>query len=798
MKYYLYSLIFLFSTEVIAQEFTISATVIEENTKPIAYANVAIFSSDKSEVIDGSNTDEDGNFIIENLSAGEYVLNISFVGYTSYSKTITLSKTINLGKITLKESTETLEGVTIITKKPTIKKLADRLVFNVENTALTQGNLLDVLRSTPTVFVSEETIKIKRNIPAVYINGRKVNLSGAEVIQLLENTPANSIKSVEAITTPGAKYEASSGTVLNIIMGKNLITGYRGRVFSNYKQGVFPNYNAGISNFYKTKKISLSANYSFSKNKENRDNEDEISFLDNSNTLNQLWASNINRNTWSETHNTSISLDYFINNNNTFTLSSNILLTPYFKYSTKNKTTVFDEDKVLLSSFNANTLSRDDKHNLSFDADYVSKFKNDGKLSLNAHYTTFDYSREQDVNSQYFLVDNSSDFDTAFRTNSGQNIEILTSQVDYYIPYSDDSSLSFGFKSSIVETSNDLTQADIIGGQQVLNNSNVFNYNENVLAAYASYEDKFGDFNFTAGLRVEQTDLEGESLNDVNKQNYLEWFPTIVLNHKTTETINIYTKYKRTISRPSYQSLNPFEFFLNDNIIVVGNPNLQPSFSNRWDLGVVFNDRHTFEVALTTIKGNVNELPIQDNINNIITYTPKNIGETTDITLAYETYFTLFKKASIYFTNAVYNITEKTEIENKSIELDQWTVYSDLGVSVNFLKDNSLSTYLSLTYISKSLQALQTVKGQLVSDLTISKTVFNKRGALFLNVSDIFNKSDFYTNTNYLNQRNRKFTNVDTRYIKLGFSYKFGNSTLETNEKYIDHKERDRIKAMEQ
>ena len=115
--------------------------------------------------------------------------------------------------------------------------------------------MMEMLRSTPGVLVINNTIRVKNTTPIIYINDRKVHLSGDELAQLLEGSSANSIKSIEVITNPSSKYDAESGAVLNIIMDKNLTTGYRGNIFSNYTQGVFPRYNAGMTHFYKTEKI---------------------------------------------------------------------------------------------------------------------------------------------------------------------------------------------------------------------------------------------------------------------------------------------------------------------------------------------------------------------------------------------------------------------------------------------------------------------------------------------------------------------------------------------------------------
>lgn len=265
MKHLFYLLIFLFSSEIIAQEYTISGTVVDEENNAIPYANVVLHESvaqniEGSSGISGNNrkgavTDENGYFEFTNLKEYGYFIMSSYIGYKS-KKTlypIQLSKDEYL-KIILIEDTQALEEVSLTSNKPTLKKEVDRLVFNVANTSLSEGSILDVLRSTPGVLILENTITVKNGSPTVYINDRKVNLTATEITQLLENSPANTIQKIEVITNPPAKYDAGSGAVLNIVMSKNLITGYRGNVFSNFTQGVFSRYNTGINQFYKTKK----------------------------------------------------------------------------------------------------------------------------------------------------------------------------------------------------------------------------------------------------------------------------------------------------------------------------------------------------------------------------------------------------------------------------------------------------------------------------------------------------------------------------------------------------------------
>ena len=225
-----YFLFFILSMSCFSQEFEMTGYVKDANNTPIAYANVLLAknSEEIEKKTNGTSTDENGFFVIENLNSGNYTLTVSFLGYVTYSATIELSKNLELNAIVLKENLETLDDVTIIAKRPTVKRLVDRLVFNVENSTLSNNNVLDVLMHTPGVLVHDGNITVKNSTPTVYINDRRIHLSSNEIQQLLEGTSATHVKSIEVITNPPAKYEAEGGAVLNIVTSKNIVAGYNG------------------------------------------------------------------------------------------------------------------------------------------------------------------------------------------------------------------------------------------------------------------------------------------------------------------------------------------------------------------------------------------------------------------------------------------------------------------------------------------------------------------------------------------------------------------------------------------
>ncbi|MEO6346605.1 MAG: outer membrane beta-barrel family protein [Aquaticitalea sp.] len=781
----------------IGQELTLSGFVDDVQDQPIKYATILVMKAQDSTIINGASSNDEGFFLVKDLAEDSYLVKVSFLGFTDFYTSIALTESVDLGTIMLEESSEMLNEINIIAKKPILTKEADRLVFNIENTALVEGNMFQVLKSTPGVLVLDNAILVKNSPPTVYINNKKVHLSNEELVQLLESSSANSIKSVEVITNPSAKYDAESGAVINIVMGKNMVTGYRGNVFSNYTQGVFPRYEVGSSHFFKNEKINFFANYTYSQDKINSDITDITDYFDNAN-IDQTFISHVNRNTRSKTHNFNFNFDYSIDESNTLSLSSSMLLLPYFNYLIKNNTDVVDRNEALQYNIMTNNTSDDDKYNLGFDLDFAHQFNKSGeKLSANAHFTTYDYSRNQNVTSNYFDANDAFIQTTAYRTDNNQDTKIYTTQADYVLPIGEDSTFETGLKTSTIENNSDIAQFDIENGEETVdvNNTNDFDYKENINAAYANYSKDWEKLSLIAGIRAEYTDSKGVSaiIDNQNKQSYLDWFPTASLSYKFTDNFSLYTNYKRIIERPAYQDLNPFKFYLNDFTIVSGNPNLKPILTDKFVIGSTLFKIFTVETYYKVQHDNIFQLPLQDNENNTITYASLNFDQTTEYGFDFETYFDVVSNWSVYVLISFFNQKNEGVFENNSINKELWVNFTQLSNDFSFLKDKSLNANFKIVYYGKNLNGFEEVSAALSSDMSISKSVFKKKGTISLSATDLFNQQDFDVRTRYLNQSNFSSFDFDSRYVKLGFRYKFGNTNLETNQHTKEQEETDRL-----
>ncbi|WP_100615815.1 outer membrane beta-barrel family protein [Confluentibacter citreus] len=798
-------LFYIFSFSLVAQDLTLSGKVIDVNNIPIAYTNVVLSLNEDATSLTGSTTDDTGFFKIENLKSGQYQLKITYLGFKTYTQNINLNTNTNLNTIILEESTEELDGVMVVAKRPTVKRLVDRLVFDVENSTLSNNNVLDVLKFSPGVFVNDGKITVKNSEPIIYINDRRIHLSSSEVQQLLEGTSAANIKSIEVITNPPAKYEAEGGAVINIVISKNIISGYNGSIFGNYRQGFqYPKYAVGTSHFFKTEKLNTYINYNVSPRKDFRHNDEFVNFFDSNNINTSSWETDYDRIKKSSDHNLNANIDYDFNEFNSLGFSTNILVSPRksTKFNANSITDVFGPNKVLDSLFITDKLSVTEVLNFAFTLDYVHKFKREGeKLSLSAHHTNYDYSDFQNVDTGYFFPNMASSFrDNRFQTFSSQYIKLYTGQMDYELPIGESSKLEVGGKLSSIDSESVLNQFNFENGESIedLQNSDTFLYDEMNYAAYAAYSKDWEHWSLQTGLRAEYTNLTGSSLwnNELNRNDYVKLFPSIYILNHINENNSIYFNYKKRIYRPRYNELNPFKYFLNDNTYMTGDPNLKPQIDDVFTLGYTFNKNYTFELYYRYEDNPTLEILYQDNQDNVIKYVNTNIDHSISYGLDFTTYTKIAPHWYLYALTSVFYYDNKffaIESNNELVSNDRWSLYAQINNYFSFLKDESLTFDVSYNYISPIAEGARIISERSGLNLNLKKTLWNNRASLNIGVEDIFNTQNFHTITKYLNQDVLFKSNMENRLFVFGFNYKFGNTVLKTNARQIELDELERL-----
>jgi len=786
-----------------SQQYSVKGSINDSNNEPISYANIIIVNQEDSQVIKGSTTNEAGAFNID-VEKGLYVIKISFLGFEKFFKELEVNNHIDLGVILLKENLQELDGVTIVSKRPTVKRLVDRLVFNVENSTLSNNNILDVLKHTPGVLVVNDKITVKNSTPTIYINDRRIHLSVNEVQQLLEGTTANNIKSIEVITSPPAKYEAEGGAIINIKTSKNIIAGYNGSVFGNYKQGSeFPKYAFGTSHFFKTKKLNTYVNYNYSPRKDFRNNNEFVNFIED-NEIKTSWETDYKRIRETANKNLNANIDYDFDKLNSLSFSTNILLAPYANSKTdvNSFTDVFNSNKVLDSTFYTKNRKNDETINLAFTMDFIHKFKKDGEqLAMSMHYTNYDFSDFQEVNTQYLLSDKTFIRNNRFQTFSSQDIKLYTGQMDYELPINDSKIFEAGVKSSSIYSKSILKQDSFNNEipEQDLINSDTFLYDETNFALYSSYSQDWDAWSLKLGLRTEFTNIKGNSIsnNEVNNTKYNKFFPSFYLLHTINDKNEVYFNYNKRIHRPRYSDLNPFKYYLNDNAYITGDPNLKPQIDDELILGYTFNQKYTFETFFRYESNPTIEIKFQDNEENILKSINTNIDRSFTYGLDFTTYtpiindWNLYILSSIfYYDNQFVAIASNNELQNTK----QWSLYAQIINYFSFLEDKSLTADVSYLYISPLVVGASNISERSSFDINLRKSLWNDKASVSLGVTDIFNTLNFSQTTKYLNQDVYFKSKIENRLFTFGFNYKFGNFRLNSNKKEIESNERDRIK----
>ncbi|WP_170309869.1 outer membrane beta-barrel protein [Seonamhaeicola maritimus] len=802
-KVFLALSIFLTSLNCFAQDLVLQGHVFDEKNTPVPFANVVLLSVDGNDIISGTTTNEEGAFIFEVLSKSKYILKVTFLGFKPFSEEIDLNLTPKFQNIILKENIEALEGVTVVAKKPTVRRMVDRLVFNVENSTLSNNNVLDMLNHTPGVLVHDGLITVKNSRPTIYINDRKIHLSSEEVQQLLEGTSGGNIKSIEVITNPPAKYEAEGGAVLNIITSKNIVAGYNGSVFGNYKQGSeYPKYSLGTSHYFKTKKLNTYINFSDNPKREYENYRENVNFFED-NMPSSSWQTIIERRKEKSNKNINANIDYIINDRNTIGFSSNMLFSPRKKTKSfvNSVSEVYNINQVLDSSFVTDNRLVNESFNLAFTLDYVHKFKKEGeKVSFNLHHTNYDFSGFQNVDTDYLFPDQSLIRDNRFQTFSSQVIRINTGQFDYELPINESSFFEAGAKVSNIDSESILNQFVFINGVKEVDfdNSDTFLYDETNYAAYASYSKEWNSWSLKSGLRFEYTNIKGKSItaNELNKTNYLKTFPSAHILYEINESNKIYFNYNKRIYRPRYNDLNPFKYYYNDKTYTAGDPSLKPQIDDVFTLGYELNEDYTFELYYRNENNPSLQITVQDNEKGELIYKNTNISQSISYGLDCSVYkdilpnWYIYADASIfYYENEFFNI----ENNNELLKIDKWSLYTQINNYFNFLKDNSLTLDVSYFYVSPVVDGPGESTYLSSLNINLKKTFWDNRASLNMGVQDIFNNLNFTEKIKYQNQDITFKSEKENRLFVIGFNYKFGNFKLKSNKKEIDLKERDRL-----
>ncbi|WP_298494811.1 outer membrane beta-barrel family protein [uncultured Algibacter sp.] len=754
-------------------EILITGKVIEgKNQLPIEYATISLLDRDTNKPLTGTITSPDGSFNFK-TSVSNFYIEVSFMGYKteSYKNLNIIKNSINLKTITLTEDNQALDEVVIRAEKSQTEFKLDKRVFNVgQDLSSTGASSLEVLNNIPSVNVNIEGEISLRGSQGVQIliNGKPSVLASADG-NALGSITADMIEKIEVITNPSAKYDAEGTSgIINIIIKKSEKKGINGSATLNV--GV-PNSNSfGLSINKRTEKFNLFSQLGFGirtypdeRKSINRD-------LINNTTINSNGDGEFNE----KFSNILIGADYHINNLNIVTLSGSYA----YEVEDQNFLSNFNQTDATNSTTNRwlrNETTEADNPKLRYELQYKKNFKRheDQSLLFSALGNSFRKDQFSDFENTTIVGD---DNDFQQKTRTDYTLEDYTFKLDYTHPFLEKYTIETGSQYVINSVSNDFAVSNLENGEWVDNEdlTNIFDFDQKVLGIYttAAYE---GDFwGLKLGLRLEHTNLNTllENTNEKNSQEYTNLFPSIHSSYKISDNFSIQAGFSKRIRRPRLRELNPFSNIRNNFSIFTGNPDLQPEFTDSYEITSI---HKLGKASLNFSLYNSYTVDVVERIstfeNNISTSSPENVG--TNTTTGFEANGK-YSPSNWFSFNGDFNINyfsrkgvfETTDFDFKG---NRWAA----SLTTKFKLPSKFDLEISGDYRSKYKTVQSEIADNLFADLGLRKKILKGKVILNLSIRDIFASRISQTTTTqpdfYLfNSRQRG------RFVSFGVSYGFG------------------------
>ncbi|HET8737999.1 MAG TPA: outer membrane beta-barrel family protein, partial [Pricia sp.] len=667
----------------------------------------------------------------------------------------------------------------------------------IENTAVADGNIWDVLKRTPSVTIINDQLTVKGSgAIGILINGRKVNLPKGDIINLLSGTSASDVEAIEVITTPPAKYGAEDAILINIRKKTNLVAGYNGAIYNRYRQGILPKHTVGTDHYFKGEKTGFSVNYSFNHDREVVKYTDITNFFDN-NSVTSIWTAEQEYLQRTKKHNLSAFFDYDIDAKNRLSLSTINVFQPEVDRFYDTQTSIVGDT---LSGFHSINDSDERQLNTSYYLDYVHEMDKEGaELSFNSHYTYYDYERDQDLNTVFLNTDGNPAGRNDFTTDSDQRIDLYSLRIDYLTPLGESADFESGFRYAGIASKSKVSQEGFDRNRPCIDPTEAgnFSYDESIFAGYASFSAHWDVWKFKSGLRAEYTATEGQL--DVgaqkNETDYFQLFPSFSMQYTPSEKHDFNLYYYRRIERPRYADISPFLVFQNSFSTLEGDPNLQPATRHYLAGGYTFKNNYTVELFYRTEKNGLGELIFQDNELRLLRFISSNLKKNTSygidlsINKNITNFWNCYLFASFFDDKAVFeNLGTDIKVENR---LFSWFVRTSNGFT--FLNDKSLTADLTFFYTGPVLSQNAKYDGFGALSLLFRKTFWNKKASISIGLEDIFNQGNQFNTRNYLDQKGTSLKRAENRLFVLGLRYKFGNTKIRDNQKSKSVDERDRL-----
>jgi outer membrane receptor protein involved in Fe transport len=770
----------------------VSGRVVDAATKqPVEYATISIFKTGTASPFNGSVSDAKGNFTINNIANGEYTIRVDFMGYASntidHIMISDAAHTVSLNAILLLPAQTQLKNVNIIGRTPIVETKIDKLVYNAANDLTSQGGVaLDVLKKVPMVSVDiDGNVELQGDANIRFlINGKPSSIFGASLADALQSIPASQIKSIEVITSPGAKYDANgTGGIINIILKDSKVQGVNGSV--NLSAGTrlengsanlnIRNGNFGVSAFFSGNKQLSSTTLNTT---------DRLSYNNTRDTVTRLLQKGSSPFVRSG-YQTGVNFNWSLTKNDELTAGLS------FNHFGNHATSITgQEQQMMLSSgsvfsdilSNRNSDSRSASDALDWNLSYKKTFsKKDQELDI--LYTSTSGKNNSSFFQQQDYLTGGYPSSGSMANNPGKDRE-TDIVIDYTQPITNDFTIETGAKGVFENINNTIVTDTLLANNTFVPNPKQtygFIYNRKVFAYYLSANFKL--FNFIegkAGIRDEYT-VSSSDFPNTHIPNYNILAPSFTISHKLDQTQSVKLSYTYRIERPDYGDLNPFYNISDPHNISTGNPSLKPEIGHNFEAGYnkSFNNGGNIYIG-ATYRYNT------DDIQSLTTFAQTlQIDGTNYSNVFLSQRFNIGKQISegfnIFGSLPVGQLNLRTNIQlglrtNETPGLSTVTGFAartNLNATYQFAHDLTAEAFINYNSSQKNIQGIR--PGFIAYNLAIRKQLLNKKASIGLTAADPFNQfTSQRATTNGANFNQTSIREVPFRTFGISLSYKFG------------------------
>ncbi len=750
---------------------TIKGQVLDKELKePISYATIIVKTKNQAKILTGSSSNEKGNFEVKNVAYGQILVEFQFIGYKTVVKEITLnSKTTNIGIIELEQESEALEGVLIVAERSTIEQRIDRKIINVGKDLTTAGaSAADIMNNIPAVSIDQDgNLSLRGNDNVrVLLDGKPTNISAS---QLLQQIPSTSIKKIELITNPSAKYnpEGMSG-IINIVLHKNSNLGLNGSINTGLVVWDNVQYNGSTTLNYRTGKFNVYGNYGLNSRKRRvlgtifRQQDDS----------NEKWNSASN----SDSHLFKAGLDFFIDDKNTLSF-----------YTNQN---IFNSDVLGINDvlFNNQTAfinqvydSNRDNTNASYNLDYKHLFAKDNhSIELEVDYNTFRGGELSDfsIKDEMMTTNYTDDIDN-IRNNTIINL-------DYINPFSEQTTLELGAEARIQNIDNTFITSNTNSA-----NSN-YKYDRNIYSFYTTYNKTIGKWAYQIGARLENYKVKGifdknNSNRELFQDEIFSIYPSAFLKFTPdleTQKNAYQISFSRRVDRPGLDQINPIRVWSSARVTNVGNPNLRPQFTNSIEANYTRKLKRgsiTTGVFYRAISNEITRFAFRDpQLPSRILFSYDNYQDNTAYGFEVSGNYRPTNWWNFNTSVDLYAQTQKGIAENEAIAVDN--VLYNIRMTNNFKINKKITLQLFGLYRGANDNLQYQTKAFYFVNAGARYSFAKRKGTFSLNMNDIFKTQQFSF------EGNRPIVQVgefswNSRTLYFGLSYRFGGKNKSVSRK---------------